>query len=1049
MANGASPELEKKYTRLNNILGWLVFLIAVVVYWATVESGNSFWDCSENISIYYKLEIGHSPGEPFLQLIQHLVSLLSFGNVHNVAPLINHAAATFSAMAILFLFWTITYFGRRMADKIGGLTEANMWAILGSGIVGAGGFIFADSMWFSANEASVWAASIGFTALMFWCVTKWERSTTRPENWLILIFFLTGLSIGVHLLCLLFIPAGVFVYYNKKYPNGLNKSYWLKIFGWLTKSPKKIGAIVALFAAVLMLYIIKNLVIPGIVDFGFYFELFFVNVFHLPFNSGIFIYGAVLLGAIIWGLNFTKKLNKPVVNTVILSFAALLLGYSCYFLVVVRAAAAPPLNEGNPSNPISLHSYLDREQYGEWPVLYGQYYAAPLIDAKQGAPVYEKDKKQNDYVVASHKQIPVYEPKLCGYFPRMWASDKAAGYRTWGNGENDKVAINEGGNTQMLDKPTFSNNMHYFFHYQIYAMYIRYFLWDFVGRQNDVQCMAPQDILHGNWITGIPFIDALIGPPQDNMPSDLKDNKARAPMYGLPFLLGLLGMYFQYKKDRKDALTIAVFFLFAGLAIVLYLNQWAPQPRERDYSYVTSFYAFAIWMGLGVMGLFSFITDRMAKSNTSPKTIAMGVVVFSLIVPVVMAKAEWPAHDRHDHYVAEATAIDYLQSCAPNAILFTDGDNDTFPLWYAQEVLGIRTDVRICNLELLGMGWYADMMAKQQYKSAPMPFSLTHDEYNKSSMDYLYYYNRNIKGYIPLGQVIDFIKSNNPADKITMNDGSMVNYFPTHNFSLAVNKQNVLNSGAIPAKYRDSIPSEIDWTLPGSGVQRNDIMALDAIAHNDWKRPIYFAVSLPSYMGLDKYMQLEGLAYRLVPIKGNGVNTMDPMINTDIMYDNMMHKFTWGNMGKGIYIDDTFRRTIAGDLRMQTSLLAQALIEQNKTDSAVKVMNLCMDSIPAKTAPFDYWSFQLVEQYYETKDFKQANMYALQIFNQFESDLRYYRTLDKEYQAFYERDIEEFEGILERLQLLAEQSKQTDLANQLKNRVDAMVKTGIIDQQVR
>jgi hypothetical protein len=1048
MANGVNTELEKKYTRLNNILGWLVFLVAICVYYSTVESSNSFWDCSENLSIYYKLEVGHSPGEPFLQLVQHIVSLLSFGDVHRVAPVMNHMASTFSAMAILFLFWTITYFGRRLADKTGGLTEGNMYAVLGSGLVGAGGFIFADSLWFSSIEASVWAGAMGFTALMFWCVTKWERSISRPENWIILIFFLVGLSIGVHLLCLLFIPAAVFVYYYKTHPDGLHNRYSNMLLGWFTKDPKKQGVLVALISAVVILYLIKNIIVPGIVDVGFWFELFFVNAIGLPFNSGIVIYGIALLAAIVWGINYTIKRNKPGWNTAILSFAGLLLGYSCYFIIVVRAAADTPMNEGNPSNPISLHSYLGREQYGDWPVLYGQYYTAPMISTKDGAKVYAKDPKQHKYVVSYTQQIPVYDPKFCGIFPRMWEPDKAPGYKSWGGTDFEKIPYtDESGKSEMKEKPTFGDNIHYFLHYQVYFMYIRYFLWDFVGRQNDIQGMDPPDNLHGNWITGIPFLDAVIGPPQDNMPDELAKNKARAPMYALPLILGILGFAFQYKKDSRDLLTIGVFFFFSGLMIVFYLNQWAQQPRERDYSYVISFYAFAIWMGLGVMNIYSFLAKRMANMN--PKTASFAAIALSLIVPVVMAKAEWPAHDRSHHYVAHDTAVDYLESCAPNAILFTNGDNDTFPLWYAQEVEGIRTDVRVCNLELLGMGWYADMMNRKTYNGERLPFSMTHDQYKDGTRDYLYHIDRGLKGYTDLAQVIDFIKSDNTSDQYPLQDGSgrSINYFPTMMFSLKVNKDNVLKSGAIPANMKDSVVSEIDWTMPGSVVQRSQIMMLDMLAHNDWKRPVYFAVSLPSYYGLDKYLQLEGMAYRLVPLKSAGINSQDgPMVNTALMFDNIMHKFRWGNMGSGIYIDDTFRRTIGGDLRAQCSLLAQALIKENKDDSARKVLDLCADSIPEATVPYDYFSFEMCQLYYAARATQKAEPMAKRLFDTFESSLKYLHSLDRENLMYYGREVQECEAIMERLQYLAQMNGENDLSKNFKDRIDGLQKTGVFQQ---
>ncbi len=1043
-------ELEKKFSKLNNIIGWLVFLVAIVVYYSTVESTASFWDCSENLSVYYKLEVGHSPGEPFLQLIQHLVSLLSFGNVHNVAPLINHAASTLSAFAILFLFWTITYFARKLLEKNGGLNANNMYAVLGCGIVGAGAFIFADSMWFSANEASVWAGACSFAAFMFWCMTKWERSKDRPENWMIFVFYFIGLSIGVHLLSLLFIPSAVFIYYYKNHPDGIKNKWANSLLKPFTKSPKTQGIIVAGIASVLILGGIKNGVIPWIVDLGFRFELFFVNVAGMPFNSGIIIYALALLAFIIWGIRYTKKHNKPGWNMAVLSFAVLLIGYSSYMLIVVRAAAQPPLNEGNPSNPISLHSYLGREQYGDWPLLYGPYWNAPQTGAKTVGTLYAKDEKQKKYVVTSSIEVPTYDPRFCTVFPRMWedAENYPDGYKSWGGTDVEKLPVDEGdGNTKMVGKPTFADNLHFFFSYQVYFMYIRYFMWEFCGRQNDFQGMDPPDVLHGNWITGIPFIDAMIGPPQDNMPPELSKNKARTPMYALPLLLGLLGSIYQYRKDRGAWLTVGVFFFFAGLAIVLYLNQHPYQPRERFYSYVISFYAFAIWIGMGVLGLYALISNRILKGQVSPKAAAFAATAIGLVVPVVMCRAELPSHNRNGHYVTRATAINYLESCAPNAILFTNGDNDTFPLWYAQEVEGIRTDVRVCNLELLGMAWYVDMMNRKQYKSDRLPFSLTHEQYKDGVRDYLQVYDRGLKGYTDLNEIIDFIKSDDRNDQLQLMDGRTVNYFPTRRLELKVNKQNVIESGAIPASLQDSIPAVIDFNMPGSIISRSEYMVLDCIAHNNWKRPIYFAVSLPmsSYLGLDQYMQLEGMAYRLVPIKGGSVRYMEGMrINTSLMYDNMMNKFNWGNMSKGIYMDAVFRSTIGGDLKVQGALLSQALIRENKKDSAIKILNLVTDSIPVTTCPNDYYTFMIVNDYYQAGDTARANPLASELFNDFDYKLKYYHTLDQNAQNYYSRDMESMQDILERLAYFAQHYNQTKLGKDFSSKLEILQKSGIL-----
>ncbi|HTB06338.1 MAG TPA: DUF2723 domain-containing protein, partial [Bacteroidia bacterium] len=582
MPNG-STLLDQKFNKLNTIVGWLIFLFAVVVYYSTLEPTASFWDCSENLSIYYKLEVGHPPGEPFLQLIQHLVSLLAFGDVHKAAPVMNHAASTFSALAILFLFWTTTFFGRKLMERSGELTDGKIYAILGSGIIAATSFTFADSMWFSAVEASVWAMSICFTSLMFWCSTKWYRAEgSAAQRWIILIFFLIGLSIGVHLLCMLFIPAAVMLYFFKTYPDGVSKPWIKRLLSFITKDPKKQGFIVAAFMAVVMVGTVKGVIIPGLINVATDFELFFVNVAGMPFNTGILIYGLITTGLILWGLNYTRKKNKPGWNTAILSFAVLIIGYCSFLLLVVRANATTPMNEDNPSDPVSLHDYLGRKQYGDWPVLYGPYYTAPQIEPKDDGPAYEKDEKKGKYVKSYEIQSPQYAPQFCTFLPRMWDPNEGhpQGYKRWGGTDGyEKIPYTgQDGQKEMLLKPSwFGNNMQYFVRYQLLFMYWRYFMWDFCGRQNDIQGVDPYDNLHGNWITGIPFIDAMRS-PQDNVPDELSKNKGRNPMYAIPFLLGLIGMFYHFKKDKTDAIVVLTLFFFTGMAITLYLNQAPYQP---------------------------------------------------------------------------------------------------------------------------------------------------------------------------------------------------------------------------------------------------------------------------------------------------------------------------------------------------------------------------------------------------------------------------------------------------------------------------------------
>ncbi len=1042
--------LEKRFTKLNNIIGWFVFVIAATVYWKTVEPTVSFWDCGENLSIYYKLEIGHPPGEPFLQLLQHCISLLSFGNVHAVAPIINRACSTYCALCILFLFWITTFFAKRIYSRYGALTEGKMYAILGAGFVAATSFTFADSLWFSSTEASVWAMSACFTALMFWCSTKYARATDHSERWIILLAFLVGLAIGVHFLCLLFIPASVILYFLKNNPDELRSAWLSKLLSPFIKNKRKQVGVAGLIMGTVVLGSVKAIIIPGIIGLASWSELFFVNIIGLPFNSGILIYLLMLgvLGA--WGLSYTKKKNKAGWNTAILCGMVLILGYSTYGILMIRANAFTPLNEDSPSDPMSLNDYLDRKQYGTWPQLYGQYYTASPTGSKEGGPVYAKDEKKGKYIVITKTEVATYDPDMCTVLPRMFdpSQGRPRGYKNWGGDAVVKVkTTGQDGQPTFADCPTFGDNVHFFFNYQVGFMFFRYFLWDFCGRQNDLAGEDPADNLHGNWITGIPFLDNIRA-PQQNMPAELANNKGRSVMYGLPLILGLLGMGFQFMKDKRNAIVVATLFLFTGLAIVLYLNQPPYQPRERDYSYVASFFAFAIWIGLGVLGLFELFS-RLAKTQKSGVAIAATVV--ALIVPVVMARAEWASHDRSGRYTCRDLAIDYLQSCPPNAILFTDGDCDTFPLWYAQEVEGIRTDVRVCNLELMGMAWYVDQMNHKAYESDRLPFSLTHDQYREGTRDYLYMapnVNPSYKAgtYYDLKSVINFIKSNNQDDMVDLGDGKSHNYFPTNTFSLKVDKEQVLKSGVIPASMKDSIVSEIDFKVPGSLLERNRIMMLDAIAHNDWKRPICFATTLPqdNYLGLEKYLQSEGLVYQLVPV----MNTLENSVEghraaTDISYDNIMHKFQWGHMSSGVYLDENIRR-MAADLRVESGFLAAQLAHENKRDSAVKILDLVTDSIPEKVSPYDYFETLIVQDYYEAHAYDKANKLSQKIFGNFETWVRYLKTLDPENQKYYAGQLQSDENILENLAYLAKQNGQIQLDTDYEARLNKMHEQGLL-----
>ncbi|HTA83802.1 MAG TPA: DUF2723 domain-containing protein [Bacteroidia bacterium] len=1043
----------QKYRRFNTILGWLVFCISAWVYWSTIEPTASFWDCSEFISVDYKLQIGHPPGAPFLQLVAHLISLLTFGNVQKVAPYINRVSATCSALTILFLFWTITWFARKIVSKKGQLNDSIIIIILGAGLIGSLAYTFSDSFWFSAVEGEVYAMSSCFTAMVFWCITKWERADQFAERWIVFIFYLIGLSIGVHLLCLLTIPAVVFVYYFKQYPEGINLKWFSVPLSFITKKPREQGAIIAGIIAIVLLGSIQAIVIPGILQVATSFELFFVNKLGMHFESGTLIYAASITIVIVAGLYLTRHFNKPGWNIAILAFTMLVVGYSSFLILVIRSNAHTPMDENHPSDAINLHAYLGRQQYGDWPLLYGQYYTAPLDTAKpykDGEPVYAKDEKTGRYVVTNDmkEQEPNYDTRFCTFFPRMYDAGEGHpdGYKNWGDTTMDRILFTEkGGRKRIIEKPIYLDNFRYFIRYQVNFMFWKYFMWNFCGRQNDIQGYDSDDKLHGNWITGISFIDSMMGIPQKDIPEEYSKNKANNTMCGLPLLLGLFGFIYQLKKDRANALVILVFFFFTGLAIVLYLNQTPYQPRERDYSYVGAFYAFAIWIGLGVLAIFDFLSTRIKNQN--PAHIAFGVVVFAMIVPMVMAHAEWNDHDRSGRYVCRDMAIDYLESCAPNAILFCNGDNDTFPLWYAQEVEGIRRDVRVCNLSLLAGSWYIDQMKRRTYESAPLPFSMTHEQYMDGTRDYLPIL-RSSDSVDDLRSVVDFFKSDDHEKQIKLESGKYINYLPTNYFKIIVNKEQVLKNSVVPVSMEDSIVSSIEWKLPGSYVEKNIMIVLDLLAHDDWSRPIYFTTfaGTASYMGLEKYFQLEGLAYRLVPLKKDKSSAdFDTRVATDIMYNNVIHKFRWGNMGSGVYLDENARR-MAEQLRTNIGTLAQSLIDENKKDSALKVLNLCVGSIPSTNYPYDTPMILIDYCYYEAGDIVKGNKLAKKMFDDGELKLKYFATLDTDPRNYYGYEGGQVQANLQKLALLVQAFNQKDLFTDFSSRLDAMLNAHIISR---
>jgi hypothetical protein len=1013
------------YKKINTLTGWAVFLIAAFVYLSTIEPTASFWDCGEYISTAFKLEVGHPPGAPLFNLIGRFFTL--FSDEHGAARMINAMNGICSAFTILFLFWTITAFAKKIAIKSGELNNTKILTILGSGIVGSLAYTFSDSFWFSAVEGEVYAMSSFFTAIVFWAILKWEEVADEPHSlrWIILIAFLMGLSIGVHLLNLLAIPAIVFVYYFKRYK--------------ITRN----GFILASVISVLTLGIVQAGIIPGIVSWAAKFELFFVNSLGLPFNSGTIFYFILVVSASIWGLWYTNKKNKAALNTGILAITMLLIGYSSFFTLVIRSQANPPMDENNPENAINLLSYLNREQYGDWPILYGQYYNAPLDPAqpyKDGNPTYTKDNKVGKYVITQDKKnsIPNYDKRFCTLFPRMHSDQRnhVSGYREWADIQGTPITTtDQNGEAKTLMKPTFGENLTFFFRYQIGHMYARYFMWNFVGRQNDIQ--GHGGVLKGNWLSGVAPIDAARLGPQENLPSSMTTNKGYNRFYFLPLILGLIGLFFHFKSDKLDGFIVFLLFVLTGVAIIVYLNNTPYQPRERDYGYVGSFYAFAIWIGLGVYG----IADLLSKKVAANMATIIAIIIGLFSAPVLMAKEGWDDHDRSDRYTARDFAANYLNSCAPNAILFTNGDNDTFPLWYAQEVEGIRTDVRVVNLSLSNTDWYIEQMRRKAYDSDPIPLTLKEEQYRQGTRDYVpVYYNPNIikdsTKYYSIKQLMEFVASEEPQAKIQTQSGMELSYLPTDKVKIMVDSATVVNNGTIPKGMEGQILKEMQWKINKQYIMKNDLMIMDIIATNNWKRPIYFSVTVgdDAYMNLEPYFQLEGLAYRLVPMRMQTNDGQTGKANTSIMYNNMMNKFKWGGMStEGVYMDENNLR-MTMNLRNNFARLADALLAEGKTEEAKKALALCMKEMPRKNIPYNYFMLPIAEVYYKLGMSNEANQLIKDIANIYEEDLKYYFRFKGKLAENIDSEKQQAMAVMQRIGQVARMNKQETLAKDLDER---------------
>ncbi len=982
----------KNYRLINNISGWAVFIVAAVTYLMTIEPTASLWDCGEFIASCFKLEVGHPPGNPVFMVMGRFFTLFAGGNVSKVAATVNAMSALASAFTILFLFWTITHLARKILLKSENhYNTGRIIAVMAAGIVGAIAYSFSDSFWFSAVEGEVYASSAFFTALVFWAILKWEDVAEEKyaDRWIILIAFLMGLSIGVHLLNLLTLPGMVLVYYFKKFE-----------FSWK-------GFSISLATSIILLSLLMYGIMPGVVTISSKFDWFFVNTLGLPSNSGmlfhvilvavLFIFavkfsysstsriknGVFAIAALfftgIWVISGSAILNilallivsgiiwymagksRTTLNTLLTAIMVILIGYSANAIIVIRSSANTPLNENNPSNPFNLLYFLNREQYGERPLFKGQYYNAPVTDYTEGKPKYALE--NGKYIITGHNLERIYDPRFITLFPRMWsdANDHQEVYQEWGRVKGTSIQVTEQtGEKKVLKKPTFIENLRFMFSYQFDYMYFRYFMWNFSGKQNDTQ--GTGGAINGNWITGIKFLDEpRLG--TSDLPGDMKTDPSRNKYYLLPFILGLAGMFYQLNRDNKNWGIILLLFMMTGIAIVIYLNQSPNQPRERDYAYAGSFYFFAVWIGLGVLAVFEGLSKLISEKMAAP---AAGLLCF-FAVPVVMGTQNWDDHDRSGRYLTRDVAFDYLNSCAPDAILFTNGDNDTFPLWYAQEVEGKRTDIRVCNLMLLNTDWYIDQMKSRAYGSAPLPVTLPVNKYYDGINNQLFIVEKT-KDPVDISTIIDFVKSDNKATKVQVSTTEILDIIPSRTIRIPVDKAKVLASGTVKPEDADKIVPYIDIKLKGNSILKSQLIVLDILAHNNWERPVYFVTGYHNdALGLEEYFQLEGLAYRLVPVKSQNKNWLDyGRIDTDILYQNMIKKFVWGGANKkSVDIDYNHKRTlIVVKARLNYARLAKALSVEGKNEKAIETLNFCMTALPLEKIPYDPYMADIIEAYF-------------------------------------------------------------------------------------
>ncbi|EXZ91283.1 DUF2723 domain-containing protein [Bacteroides fragilis] len=1073
----------KQYKTVNNLVGWITFLIAATVYCMTIEPTASFWDCPEFITTAYKLEVGHPPGAPFFMLTANLFTQF-VSDPALVAKMVNYMSALMSGACILFLFWSITHLVRKLVitDETN-ITRGQLITVMGSGLVGALAYTFSDTFWFSAVEGEVYAYSSMFTAIVFWLILKWEDVADQPhsDRWIILIAYLTGLSIGVHLLNLLCLPAIVLVYYYKKVPGANAK-----------------GSLLALAGSMVLVAAVLYGIVPGVVKVGGWFELLFVNSLGMPFNTGVIVYVALLAAAIIWGIYesyneksrtrmnlsflltiamlgipfyghgasaviigilvlgvlaaylFASKLNEKIrmsartMNTALLCTMMIMVGYSSYALIVIRSVANTPMDQNSPEDIFTLGEYLGREQYGTRPLFYGPAYSSKVaLDVEDGYCVPRQKSTDTKYVRKektspdekdSYVELPgrvEYEYAQNMLFPRMYSSAHTAYYKSWQDITGYDVPYDQCGEMLMVNMPTQWDNIKFFFSYQLNFMYWRYFMWNFAGRQNDIQSSG--EIEHGNWITGIPFIDNLLYGDQNMLPQELKDNKGHNVFYCLPLILGIIGLFWQAWRGQKGIQQFwVVFFLFfmTGIAIVLYLNQTPGQPRERDYAYAGSFYAFAIWIGMGVAGIVHLLRNYMKEVPAAALTSAV-----CLLVPIQMASQTWDDHDRSGRYVARDFGQNYLMSLqeSGNPIIYTNGDNDTFPLWYNQETESFRTDARTCNLSYLQTDWYIDQMKRPAYDSPALPITWDRTEYMEGQNEYVPIrpdFKKQIdKAYKAAEEevlngknpeALNNIRAqfgDNPYELknilkywVRTKDGQAV--IPTDSIVVKIDKEAVRRSGMmIPEALGDSIPDYMHISLkdekgnPKRALYKSELMMLEMLANANWERPIYMAITVgtDNQLNMREHFIQEGLTYRFTPFD---TEALGATIDSEKMYDNLMNKFKFGGIDKpGIYIDENTMRMCYTHRRIFAQLITQ-LMKEGKKDKALAALEYAEKMIPAFNVPYDVQNgaLEMAEAYYQLGNNTKADQIIDELANKSVEYLTWYLSLDDNHLLMSQRE---------------------------------------------